>query len=128
MNHTAPEFAEFIKDAQKEQINNIGYKNIKELLVAEKFKDPTSASDNGISNSDPPLCPTDINGCIVFARLWLSLSFKNRRISLGKFNDCIKEYNKYHLKNIKEFKSGDFRTSFSLFIGVVVFSMNGTRL
>ena len=38
VNHTAPEFAEFIKDAQKEQINNIGYKNIKELLVAENSK------------------------------------------------------------------------------------------
>ena len=37
-------------------------------------------------------------------------------------------YNEDHPKNIKEFSSGEFLTSFSLFIGAVVFSMNGNRL
>ena len=128
VNHTAPELTEIAKDAQKEQINNIGYTNIKELLVAEGFEDPALASDDGTSNSATPLRPTDINECTVFAKLWLLLSFKNWRRSLEKFNDCIKEYNEDHPKNIKEFSSGEFLTSFSLFIGAVVFSMNGNRL
>lgn len=63
VNHTAPELAEVVKDAQKEKINNIGYKNIKELLVAEKFEQPNSASDNGASNSATSLRPTDIDEC-----------------------------------------------------------------
>jgi len=128
VNHTAPELTEVAKDAQNEQIHNIGYTNIKELLVTENFEDPALASDDGTSNSSTPLRPTDINECTFFAKLWLLLSFKTWRRSLEKFNDCIKEYNEDHPKNIKEFTSGEFLTSFSLFIGAVVFSMNGTRL
>ena len=47
MNHTTLELTEVSKDAQKEQMNNIGYNNMNKLFVAEKFEDPTSDSNNG---------------------------------------------------------------------------------
>ena len=44
-----------VSDAQKKQMKELGYKNMKMLLEAEKFDDPATVSDDGTSNLATPL-------------------------------------------------------------------------
>ena len=127
-NHTAPEPAKEVCAAQKKQLKELGFKNIKKILEAEKFEDPAIVSDDGTSNSSTPIRPKDIDKCTIFAKLWLLLSFKDWEKSLDVFNGCVRKYNEQQPKSMKEFSRCEFLTCFSLFIGAVVFSVSGARL
>ena len=127
-NHTAPEEKKEVSDARKKQWVELGYNEIKTLMEAEKFVDPTTVSDDGTSNLAIPLRPKSIDYCTVFVKLWLKLSFNDWSKTFEKFNDCISAHNEQQSKNIKEFTRSEFLTCFSLFIGAVVFSVSGARL
>ena len=127
-NHTTPEEKKEVSDARKKQWVELGYNEIKTLMEAEKFVDPTTVSDDGTSNLAIPLRPKSIDYCTVFVKLWLKLSFNYWSKTFEKFNDCISAHNEQQPKNIKEFTRSEFLTCFSLFIGAVVFSVSGARL
>ena len=44
-----------MSDAQKKQMKELGYNNMKMLLEAEKFDDPATVSNDGTSNLATPL-------------------------------------------------------------------------
>ena len=110
-----------------------GYNDIHRLLVEEGFQDPATAPGAASvpSRSSFFIRPSRMGNCTIFAKMFLSMLYKDWTSSVLKMNHRITKYNNEcggGSKKIRPFTSSEFIAAHALLIGATCYAICGKKL
>ena len=102
---------------RKDTIKYTGYKDINALKSGDGFQYPSVASSDGTSSSKFPLKPPSHKKCTIFAKIFLSLMYEDRKEALVSFNHRIDRSNKERSgREVIRFSKFEFLVAHALLI------------